>query len=45
MKIVKMLLIKPVSHYFFGKFSVFGQISEILKINRKPWENDFGLIS
>ena len=23
----------------------FGELSEILRINRKPWENDFGLIS
>ena len=47
MKLGRMLLIKLVSDYFWeirgDKF--FGQFLENLKINRKPLENDFGLIS
>ena len=43
MKLGKMLLLKTREQLFFGKFSVtFGQFSENLKINRKPWGNDFG---
>ena len=47
MKLEKILFINLVSEYFSGNSQcVFGQRSENLKImNRKPWENDFRLIS
>ena len=40
-----MLLIKLVSVYFSILQEIVGQFLENLKINIKPWENDFGLIS
>ena len=41
-----MPLRKLLSDYFLeNSRSVFGQFSENLKINKKPWENDFGLIT
>ena len=45
-KTQEILLTKLVNDYFSGNFRwVFGQFSEILKINRKHWENDSGLVS
>ena len=44
-KLRKKLLIKLLSDYFSENSRwVFGQFSENLRINRKPWENNFGLI-
>ena len=46
MKLGKTLLVKLMNDYFSGNsWWVFGQFSENLKINRKPYENDSGLIS
>ena len=45
-KLGKILLIRLVSDYFSENSRwVFGQFLENLRINRKPWENDLGLIS
>ena len=45
-KLGKMLFIKLMSDYFSENYRyVFGQFSENLKINGKPWENDLRLIS
>ena len=41
-KLEKILLAKFVRDYFPG---IFGEFLKNFKINRKPWENNFGEIS